>query len=71
MEPLVAKKFQPMLMRPAGQKLSGTLADAFETIAPKEAPVVQEEPQQVQIRIANVPSQEEVVSQAAVEVLDD
>ena len=61
-EPAVAQEFEPVLMRPPGEEFRRAAADSFGAIAPWERPVVQEEPQQVQIPIADLPPQEEVAT---------
>ena len=58
-------------MRLAGEQLGGALADALGPIAAQEAAMVEEKAQQVQVVVANVATQEEVISQAAVEILND
>ena len=58
-------------MRPAGQQFGGALAHTLRAFAPQEPTVVQEELQQLQVGPCDVPSQEEVVPQTAVEVLDE
>ena len=66
---LVAEKFQPVRMGFAVQQFAWALADAFGPIASKVSTVIEEESQQVEIFVANMPAQEKVVSQAAVKVL--
>ena len=61
-EPAMAQEFEPVLMRPPGEEFRRAAADSFGAIAPREPPVVQEEPQQVQIPIADLPPQEEVAA---------
>ena len=55
----------------ATEQFGWTFADSLRSITACVSVVVEEETQQIQIVIADVPSQEEVVPQAAVEVLDD
>jgi hypothetical protein len=50
-------------MRLAGQQLARALALALGVPAAREAAVVQEEAQQVQVRAAEVPAQGEVAAQ--------
>ena len=64
-----AEELDPVRLLLARQEFRGALADALVPVAPHEPMVVQEEPQQVQIGLADVPAQEEVVPQAAIEVL--
>ena len=71
MESPIAKQFQPVRMALACQQFGGTLADAFRSVAVKEPPVVQEEPQQVQVPMVNLAAHEKAASQSAVEILDD
>src|SRR3990170_1020901 len=71
MEPLQAQKLQPVGMALAAQQFRRALADPVGALAPQEAAVIEEEPQQVQVVVANLPTKEEVVPQAAVEVFDD
>jgi len=61
----VAQEFEPVLVGPAGQEFRGAAADAFGAVAPREPPVVQEEPQQVQVLRPDLPPQEEVAAQTA------
>ena len=58
-----------MLMGSAGQEFRGAAADSFGAFAPREPPVVQEEPQEFQVLLSDLPPQEEVAAQTAVEVL--
>jgi hypothetical protein len=53
----------------AAEQFGRALADPFGSAAPLEAVVVEEEPQQIQIPVADLPSQEEVVPKTAVEIL--
>ena len=43
-----------MPVRLAAQQLGGTLADPLGTFAPQEPPVVEEEPQQLQVGISDM-----------------
>ena len=52
------------------EQFGRTFADALRSIAACVSVVVEEETQQIQIVIADVPPQEEVVPQAAIEILD-
>ena len=70
-EARVAEQFQPVAMGLAAEQLGGALADALRPIAAQEATMVEEKAQQVQVVVADVATQEEVISQAAVEILDD
>ena len=58
-----------MRMARACHQFSWALAIAFGTSAAQEAAMVQEEPQQVEIRAAQVAAQREVGAQPGVEVL--
>ena len=53
----------------AAEQFGWTFADSLRSITACVSVVVEEETQQIQIFIADVPSQEEVVPQAAIEVL--
>src|SRR6266404_3036833 len=64
------EQFQPVGMRLAGQQFRWAAVDALGVLAAEEAAVVEEELQQVQIIRSQVTPQEEIVPQAAVEVLD-
>jgi hypothetical protein len=68
-ESLEAEKFQPMSVAVTTEQFGRTFADSLRSITACISVVVKEETQQIQIVIANVPPQEEVVPQAAVEVL--
>ncbi len=68
-EALVAKKLQPVRVGFAVQQFAWALANAFGPVASKVSTVIEEKPQQVEIFVANMPAQEKVVPQAAVEVL--
>src|ERR1019366_2313350 len=67
----VAKHLQPVRVRLAGQQLGRTFVNALETFATQKAAMVEEELQQVQIARADLPAQEKVASQPAVDVFDD
>ena len=68
-ESLEAEKFQPMSVEAATEQFGRTFADSLRSITACISVVVEEETQQIQIVIADVPPQEEVVPQAAIEVL--
>ena len=70
-EAFVAQQLQPVAMGLAEQQLGGALACPLRSIAAQEAAMVEEKAQQVQVVVADVATQEEVISQAAVEILDD
>jgi len=53
----------------AAEQFGRTFADSLRSITACVSAVVEEETQQIQIVIADVPPQEEVVPQAAVEIL--
>jgi hypothetical protein len=59
-----------MWMALAGHQFSRAFAVPFGASAAHEAPMVQEEPQQIQVRTTQVTPQREVVSQPRIEVLD-
>jgi len=71
MESCVAEELQPVRLRLPRQEFGGTLAHSLGPVAAGETPVVQEEPQQIQVRVADLATQEKVVAQSAVEILDD
>ena len=62
MESRVAEEFQPVRMRLPRQQFGGTLAHSLGPVAAREPPVVEEEPQQVQVPVADLTAQEEVVA---------
>jgi hypothetical protein len=70
MESRIAEQFQPVGMRLGGAQFGGTFADALGPVAAGEPPVVQVEPQQIQISLADLTPQEEVAAQTAVKILD-
>ena len=70
-ESLEAEKFQPVTMFLAIQQFCETFANTFRSVAASEATVVEKETQQIQIIVADMSPQREVISQAAVEVLDN
>jgi hypothetical protein len=53
-----------------GQELGGCFSLTLGAITPRQAPVIQEELQQRQIIHAEVPAEEEIAPQPAVDVLD-
>ena len=59
-----------MRMALASHQLSGTFPDTFGPPAAQEAPVIQEELQQVQIGPAQLPALGEVVAQPGIEIFD-
>ena len=61
-EACVAEPFQPVWVRLTGQEFGRTVAHALGPVATGESPVVQVEPQQIQIPMADLPSQEEVAA---------
>ena len=67
----VAEDFQPVRMPLSCQPFGGSFADALGPVTAQESPVVQEEPQQIQVPMADLATQEEVAAQSAVEILDD
>ena len=60
-----------MRMGSPGHRFSGALADALGAPALREGAVIEEEAEQVQIILAQLPAEEEVIPEAAVEVLDE
>jgi len=70
LESLEAQQFQPVRMRAARQEFCRASAHPFGTLAAWKPAVVQVEPQEFQVVVADLPTQEEVRPQAAVEVLD-
>src|SRR5260370_1294458 len=60
---------EPVRMILAGHQLTRALALAFSSPAAQEAPIVQEEAQQVKVWVAQMAPQREVVAQPRVEVL--
>src|SRR5512135_3444116 len=69
-EPRVPQKFQPVSVRLTRQQLRGALADPTGVFTAEVPAVVQEELQQRQVVLPQLPPQEEVAAQPAVEVLD-
>ena len=70
LESLEAEKFQPMRVAVTTEQFGRTLANSLQSIAACISVVVEEETQEIQIVLADVPPQEEVIPQAAIEVLD-
>src|SRR5262249_31795582 len=68
-EALVAAQFQPVGVSLPGQQLAWALADALWVFTPREPPVVEVVLQQLQVVRPELPAQEEVVSQSAIQVL--
>src|SRR3982751_5543977 len=66
-----AQQGEPVWMALTGHQLPRALALALGVPAAHEAAVVQEEPQQVQVRAAQVAAQGEVGAQPRVEVLHE
>ena len=66
-----AKQGKPVRMALAGHQLPRALALALGASAAHEAAMVQEEAQQIEIRVTQVPAQGEVGAQPRVEVLDE
>ena len=66
----VTEHFEPMGMGFSMKQLGGTLADAFRVLAPQKPAMIEEELQQRQILRSQMASQEEIVAEPAVEVLD-
>jgi hypothetical protein len=63
-----AQQSEPMRVAFAGHQFSRALADALGQLAAHIAPMVEEEPQQIQVQAAQVAAQCEVVAQPRVEV---
>ena len=59
-----------MRMALAGHEFRRTFADALGAFAPHKGAVVQEEAEQVQISLAQLTAEEEVVTESSVEVFD-
>lgn len=70
-ESLEAENLQPVGMRFSGQQFSRTFPNTPRLVAATEPVMVQEESQKVQVFVTDVPTQEKVVSQTAVEVLNN
>src|SRR3954469_3110594 len=68
-ETRVPQQLQPVPVRLTRQQLRRALSHAVAVLAPEIPAVVQEEPEQRQVVLTQVPPQEEVAPQAAVEVL--
>ncbi len=68
-ESLEAEKLQPMWVGVTTEQFGRTFADSLRSITACILVVVEEETQQIQIVIADVAPQEEVVPQAAIEIL--
>src|SRR3954466_15245323 len=66
-----AQQGEPMGMAFAGHQFPRALADALGKPAAHETPMIEEEPQQIQIRAAQMATQGEVVAQPRVEVLHE
>jgi len=64
-----AQQGEAMRMARAGHQFPWALANAFGTSAAHEAAMVREEPQQIQVRVAQMAAQGEVGAQPRVEVL--
>ena len=62
MESRVAEELQPVRMRLPRQELGRTFAHSFGPVTAEETPVVQKEPQQVQVSVADLATQEEVAA---------
>ena len=69
-EPRVPQKFQPVSVRLTRQQLGRTLADSTGVVTAQVPAVIQEELKQRQVVLPQLPPQEEVAAQPAVEVLD-
>ena len=69
-EPRVPQKFQPVSVRLTRQQLRGALADPTGVFTAQVPAVIQEELKQRQVVLPQLPPQEEVAAQPAVEVLD-
>ena len=70
-EPPKAQESQPARMAPAAEQFRRASIHPLRTFASQEPVVVEEKPQQIQVVGPNLPAQEAVVAQSAVEVLDD
>src|SRR6266481_6694371 len=68
-EPLVTQQFQPVRVRAAGEQLRRAATHPLRMRAAHEPPVVQKEPQKLQVTPTDFFPQEAVVAQAAVHVL--
>ena len=62
MEARIAEQFQPVGMGLGGAQFGGTFANALGPVAAGEPPVVQVEPQQIQVPMADLTAQEEVAA---------
>ena len=69
-EPRVAEHFQPVRVGFARQQFRRALADAFGSLTPQEAAMIEEELEQGQIVRPQMAAEEEIVSEPAVKVLD-
>ena len=69
-EPRVPQKFQPVSVRLTRQQLRGALADPTGVFTAQVPAVIQEELKQRQVVLPQLPPQEEVAAQPAIEVLD-
>jgi len=69
-ESLESEQLQPMRVGVTPEQFGRTFADSLRSITACISVLVEEETQQIQIVIADVPPQEEVVPQAAIEILD-
>src|ERR1035437_7868572 len=59
----VAEHFQPVRVRFANQKFGGTLANPLGPLTPPEAPLVEEELEQVQVVWSQMTAEKEVTAQ--------
>src|SRR5258705_9908461 len=66
-----AEHFQPVRVGLAGQQFGGALVNALGMFAAQKAVMVEEELEEFQVSRAQLATQEKIVAQSAVEVLDD
>src|SRR5471030_1245602 len=65
-----AEQREPMRVALSGHQLGRTLANTLGAPAAQEAAMIQEEPQQIQIRIAQLAAQREVVAESGIDIFD-
>ena len=68
-ESLESEQLEPMLVGVAIEQFGRTLADSLLSITACISVVIEKETQQIKIVVADMPPQEEIVPQAAVEIL--
>jgi hypothetical protein len=67
----IAEQLEPVWMCLTAEQFGWTLAHPLGPVTTGETPMVQVEPQQIQVSTADLTAQEEVAAQTAVEILDE